>query len=123
LFSAEIFRTRGCSSDADVRIFWSKKLRTFRNLWCVRTDKVEGSWASADIFRTSGEGEPIFRDFADAFNGRLLSEKKHGSTYVKVRYASTLWYVLILSQSYDLRYVVTVRFVKFTSVRYVGTNG
>jgi len=27
---------------ADVRAFWRKKLRIFRNLWCVRTDKGEG---------------------------------------------------------------------------------
>jgi len=39
-FQYDIFRTRGWgSSDADVRIFWCKRLRIFRNLWCVRTDK------------------------------------------------------------------------------------
>jgi len=30
---------RGGSLDADVRTFGHKKLRIFRNLWCVRTDK------------------------------------------------------------------------------------
>jgi len=43
---------KGGSSDADIRTFWCKKLRIFRNLWRVRTDK--GSWATADIFRTRG---------------------------------------------------------------------
>jgi len=32
---------QGGSSGADVRTFWCKKLRIFRNLWCVRTDKEE----------------------------------------------------------------------------------
>jgi len=30
---------KGGSSDADVRTFLRKKLRIFRNLWCVRTDR------------------------------------------------------------------------------------
>jgi len=29
----------GGSLDADVRTFWCKNFRFFRNLWCVRTDK------------------------------------------------------------------------------------
>jgi len=48
--------------DADVRSFWCKKLRTFRNLWCVRTDKVEGRWASADIFGQGKRGS-TFHNF------------------------------------------------------------
>jgi len=39
LFSADILQTRRNSSAADVRTFWSKKQRIFRNLWCVRTNK------------------------------------------------------------------------------------
>jgi len=37
-------RTRGLggSSDANFRTFCAKKLRIFRNMWCVRTDKREG---------------------------------------------------------------------------------
>jgi len=30
----------GGSSDVDVRTFWCKSHRVFRNLWCVRMDKV-----------------------------------------------------------------------------------
>jgi len=53
--NANILRTRGKeSSDVDVRTFCCKKLRIFRNLWCVRTDKPEG--ASADILRTRVTG-------------------------------------------------------------------
>jgi len=33
------FCRQGGSSDAYVRTFWCKKLRIFRNLWCVRTVK------------------------------------------------------------------------------------
>jgi len=33
---------KGSSSDADVRTFWCKKLRIFRNLWCVRTGREGG---------------------------------------------------------------------------------
>jgi len=29
----------GDSSNSDVRTIWCKKLRIFRSLWCVRTDK------------------------------------------------------------------------------------
>jgi len=36
------FCGQGGSSDADVRTFWRKNLRIFRNLWCVRTDKGGG---------------------------------------------------------------------------------
>jgi len=62
LSNADILRTRGegCSSDAGVCTFWSKKLRTFRNLWCVRTDKG-GGWPVRTFFG-KGEGS-IFRDF------------------------------------------------------------
>jgi len=49
---------KGGSSDADVRTFWCKKLRIFRNLWCVRMNK---------------EGRGHFSRFcADVFDGRLL---------------------------------------------------
>jgi len=40
------------SSDADICTFWNKKLRIFRNLWCIRTDKGKGSIFS-DLVRTS----------------------------------------------------------------------
>jgi len=51
--SVNILRTRGGSSDADVRTFWCKKLWIFRNLWCVPTDK--------------GNRGSIFRDFVRTF--------------------------------------------------------
>jgi len=62
LSSTDILRTRGSSSDADVRTFLRKKLRIFWNLWCVRTDK-ERAWASADIFRTRRGGGVNFSRF------------------------------------------------------------
>jgi len=44
-----------------VRTFWCKKIRIFRNWWCVRTEKGEGCWIRADIMRTrSGQ---IVHDF------------------------------------------------------------
>jgi len=46
-------------SDADVRTFWLKKHRIFRNLWCVRTYK--GGWASAETLQTRGEGVKFSR--------------------------------------------------------------
>jgi len=52
------FRCRGSH-------FWSKKLRNFLNLWCVHTDK--GSWTSANILRTMGEGVHFSRFCADVF--------------------------------------------------------
>jgi len=44
LSSADFLRTRkgGGSSDADVRTFRYKKLRIFRNFWCVRADMWGG---------------------------------------------------------------------------------
>jgi len=54
----------GGSLDADVRTFWCKTLRIFRNLWCVRTDRGGGR-VNADILRT--RGGIIFRDFVRAF--------------------------------------------------------
>jgi len=45
----------GCSSDADVRTFWCRNFGLFE-VWCVRKDKVEGGWASANISRTRGRG-------------------------------------------------------------------
>jgi len=49
---------RGDSSDADVRTFCRKKLRIFRNLWCVRTDRGEGS-IFRDFVRTSFTDGPF----------------------------------------------------------------
>jgi len=59
LSGADIFRTRGerSSSNEDVRTFWCKKLRIFRNLWCVRTDK----------------GVNFLRFCAKVLDGRLLT--------------------------------------------------
>jgi len=44
----------------EMQTFWCKKLRIFRYIWCVRTDK--GDWASVDILWTRRRGS-IFRDF------------------------------------------------------------
>jgi len=69
------FFGQGGSSDADVTsaLFGAKKLRIFRNLWCVRTDKEgRGGWASADILWTKGEGVNFSRFCADVFYGRPL---------------------------------------------------
>jgi len=53
----------GGSLDVDIRTFWCKKHRIFRNLWCVRTEKKEGECrTSAHILRTRRRGS-IFRDF------------------------------------------------------------
>jgi len=49
-------------------ILWRKKLRIFRNLWCVRTKR--GGWASADILRT--RGVKFSRFCTDVFYGRPL---------------------------------------------------
>jgi len=49
---------QGGSSDANVCTFWCKKLRNFRNLWCVLTDKVGGvdfSRFCSDVFY----GQPL----------------------------------------------------------------
>jgi len=75
LSSADILWTREKrgSSDANVRTFWYKIFRIFRNFWCVRTDKGEGLWAIADIFRTRG-GRVNFTQFcADVFYGQPLT--------------------------------------------------
>jgi len=56
VFSADNLQKRGNagSSDADVCTFWCKKLRIFRNLWFVHTDKGEGDSVRTDSFRTKG---------------------------------------------------------------------
>jgi len=51
------FADKRGSSVVDVRTFWCKKHRIFRNLWCVLTDK--GGWVSAN---REGGGS-IFCDF------------------------------------------------------------
>jgi len=43
------------SLDTDVRTFWTKKLRIFRNFWCVRSDK-EGGFSQCGHFSDKGEG-------------------------------------------------------------------
>jgi len=65
------FADKRGSSDADVRTLMQKKLRIFRNLLCVRTDK-EG-WASASIIRTRGEGVNFSRFCKDVLYGRPLT--------------------------------------------------
>jgi len=59
------------SSDADVRTFWRKNRRIFRNLWCVRTG--EGVRPVRTFFGQGGRGS-IFRDFVQTsfLNGFLL---------------------------------------------------
>jgi len=79
LFNADIFRTREKegSSDVDVRTFWCKNLITFwctfRNLWCVRTDK--GRWEVEPVrtFCGQGEGVNFSRICANVFYGRPQS--------------------------------------------------
>jgi len=63
----------GGSSDADVRTFGYKKLRKlriFRDLWCVRTDKGGRDVESFRAF--CGEGGNFSRFCADVFDGRSL---------------------------------------------------
>jgi len=76
LTSVDILRTRGRgSSDAGVRTFWRKKIRIFRNLWCVRTDK-EGGWVGPVRTFCGQEGRVNFSRFcADVFFGRPLTRK------------------------------------------------
>jgi len=47
----------GGSSDAGLRTFWRKKIRNFRNLWCVRIDKWGKRLISSDILRQGGGGQ------------------------------------------------------------------
>jgi len=47
---------KGSSSVVDVRTFWCKKLQIFRNLWCVRTDKVGGGLSKYGHFADKGMG-------------------------------------------------------------------
>jgi len=63
----------GGSSDADVRTFWYKNLRIFRNLWCVRTDKGGGRLSKCGHFANKGEGVNFSRFCADVIYGRPLS--------------------------------------------------
>jgi len=46
---ADILRTGGVSSDIDVRTFWCKNRRIFRNLWCVCMDKGGETVDRADV--------------------------------------------------------------------------
>jgi len=60
---------KGDSSDVDVRTFWCKNYRVFRNFWCVRTDKGEEGvqgWASLYMLQTRGR-RSIFGDFVRTF--------------------------------------------------------
>jgi len=63
------FSDKGGSSDADVRTFWSKILRIFRNLWCVRTDK-RGGVEPGGHFADKGGGVNFSRFCADFLYGR-----------------------------------------------------
>jgi len=63
---------QGGSSDADVSTFWCKKLRRFRNLQCVRTDKGEGVELVRTFCRRGREGINFTRFCADIFYGRPL---------------------------------------------------
>jgi len=58
---------KGASSDADVRTFWCKKLRIFRNLCSVRT-RGKG----VESVRTREKGVNFLRYCADVFYGRTL---------------------------------------------------
>jgi len=75
LSSANILRTKGegGSSDVDVRKFWCKNYRIFRNLSCVRTNKGEEGLSQFGHFTDMGEGEVNFSRFwADVVYGRPL---------------------------------------------------
>jgi len=51
----------GSSSDVDVRIFWCKKFRIFRNAWCVRTDtEMEGIEPARTFCGQGGQFFPIW---------------------------------------------------------------
>jgi len=51
------FADKGGSSDADIRTFWCKKHRIFRNLWCICTDKGGGMLNQCGHFADKGEGQ------------------------------------------------------------------
>jgi len=61
-------RREGCSSDADVRTFWSKKLRFFFEIYGVSARTREG-WANSD----KREGINLSRFCADVFYEQPLS--------------------------------------------------
>jgi len=62
LSSADVLRTNGGGySNADIRTFWCKKHRIFRNLWFVHMDKGGGVLSQCGHFADKGEGS-IFRD-------------------------------------------------------------
>jgi len=63
-------RRRG-SSGANIRTFWCKKLRIFRNLWCVHTDK--GGLSQCRHFSDKGEGS--------IFNGLVQTSFMDGFFY------------------------------------------
>jgi len=83
----EHFSDKEDSSDADVRTFWRKKLPIFRNLLCVRTDKVEGVEPVRTFF---GQGGSIFSQFcADVLYGLPLT-----NIFLQIQ-PSQLWAILL----------------------------
>jgi len=56
IFNSNFFALGGEEGSNTYVRTWCKKLRIFRNLWCVRTD-IKRGWVSVDILRTRGEGE------------------------------------------------------------------
>jgi len=76
--NAEVLRTRGGgSSDEDVRSFWCKNYRVFRNLLCVHTDKGEVEVSQCEHFADKGRGQ-FFAILCGHFYGRRAVASKGG---------------------------------------------
>jgi len=94
---------KGVSSGADVRTFWHKKLRIFRNLWCVRMDKAGGRLSQCRHFSVKREGGQFSRFCADVLYGRPL-----GLIGQYNQMQNTLFYIVFLctldNNAYTLHY-------------------
>jgi len=72
LSSADNFRTRGGSSDADILTFWHKKLRIFQNFWYVSHGQEEVGLSQCVHFADKVEGVNFSQFCADVFYGQPL---------------------------------------------------
>jgi len=93
LSSSDFFRTRGffiCGRPH----FFVQKHRVFWKLWCVCTDK--GSWASANILWTRGEGVNFSQFFADVLYGRSLIVKAFVWYFIATKRHFTTWHSFVV---------------------------
>jgi len=75
--SADILRIRGVLHMRTSALFGAKNFGFFRNLWCVRTDKVGGGVEPVRTFLERERGS-IFRDFVrTSFMGGSLKLCHH----------------------------------------------